>query len=201
MPLAARWPPPGAGTARRGGDVAPSSPHPLSPITSGALNSCRSPGCLSPGPPGCRVTAHGAAGRHPPHSAPRGCRQSRAAGSRCMHPPPPPAPCTHCGTWGTPRLGVLCVHSMRLRAGSSAPGIGASHQRCPSPTPWLIRRARSLCGTVGMLMLRSPGKSPALAPKMRSVVYPHVVPRRSHRHMGINNLDLFPRGVQQGLIH
>jgi len=52
-----------------------------------------------------------------------------------------------------------------------------------------------------MSVLSLPGKSPVLAPKTGSVVYPRVVPPRPHRHMGINNLDLFPEGVQQGLIH
>lgn len=111
--------------------MAPSLPRPPSPITSGALNSCSSPGCLSQGPPGCRVTAHGAAGTHPMYPAPCGRRRSRAAGSRCMHPPPTPAPCMHRGTSGTPRLAVSCVHSTRLEGW----GLSTGHRSIPPAVP------------------------------------------------------------------
>lgn len=138
------------------------------PITSGALNSCHSPGCLSQGPPGCWVTAPAPMGPH--------------------HQPWPR------GTCGTPGLEASCAHGARLRAGS----VGASLQWRPSPGSCPIPRARSLRSAVGMrMLLSSPGKRPSLAPKMGSVVYSSVELPRPHWHMGINNLDLFPWGCSK----
>lgn len=176
MPLAACQSAPGAGMARRGGDVSLSSPRPPSPITSGALNSCRSPGCLSQGPPGCRVTAPGATSRNPQHPEPRSCRAHPAL-----------APSLRPGTpgWG-------------LRV-SAAPGTAASHQPPPSPTRGCSREPRFLPVPRGCWCSARLQKPPALAPKTCSCVRPHVVLTGT---WGLTILTYFPGGgLQQGLIH
>lgn len=177
MPLAACQSAPGAGVACRGGDVSLSSPRTPSPITSGALNSCRSPGCLSQGPPGCRVTAPGATVRNPQHPE---------HGSCCAH--PAPAPALHPRT---PGLGVLCIHSTGYQ--SIPPAMPIAH-------PGLIQGAQSPPSPMGMLVLGLPAKISRVDTQN---VQSCASPPRPHRHMGLNNLDLFPRGrgLQQGLIH
>lgn len=191
MPLAACRPPLGAGLARRGGDAQPYLP---SPITSGALNSCRSPGCLSQGPPGCRVTAHGAAGRCPSHPAPRGCWQRRAASSRCMHPAPTPAPSMHWGTFGDPRAGGFVYLHYKAEGWELSTG----HRSIPPAVPSTHSAAdpESLV-PLGMPVPSLPGKSPTLAPKTGSVVYPHVMRCIPTGTWGLTILTYFPGGCSK----